>query len=96
MDNLALWSLVIGFISSTFIIPIIQQPRWSSAMRALITFGYSIVVGAGNAYFNGDFNLKDIASSVLVILVSSIAIYKGFAQPTGIAKAIEEKTAIGG
>jgi hypothetical protein len=86
--------MVIGFLSATFIIPIIQQPRWTVKMRALVTFAFSLLVGAGNAFFNGDFNLHDITQSVLVLLVSAVAIYKGFAQPTGIATAIEEKTAL--
>jgi biotin transporter BioY len=87
-----MWSLVIGFVSATFIIPILQQPHWSSRTRALLTFAYCIVVGIGNVFFQGEFDLKNLATSILLIFVSAIATYKGFSRPTGVAPAIETAT----
>lgn len=96
MTDLQMWELVVGFISATFVLPIIQQPRWSAKLRAGITFVYCIVVGLGTAYMAGAFkgvdDVKTGISAVLLLLVTSIASYKGFAKPIGVAPAIENAT----
>lgn len=96
MNDLQMWELVGGFLSATFVLPVIQQPRWSAALRALVTFAYSIVVGLMTAYLVGAFagvhDLRTGVSAILLMLVTSVASYKGFAQPTGIAPGIERAT----
>lgn len=104
MDDLTMWNLIIGFLSATFVLPVIQQPTWTAGRRAGVTFAYSIVVGLGTAFFTGAFDtVHDVragVTSVLLTLVAAIASYKGFAQPTGVAQAIESATspdvAVGG
>jgi len=99
MNDLQMWTLVVGFLSATFVLPIIQQPRWSPQIRSVVTFIYSIIVGIGTAYLTGAFDgvhdLRTGVSSVLLLLVVAIASYKGFAKPVGIAPAIEDATSIG-
>lgn len=96
LDDLAMWNLIVGFVSATFVLPVIQQPAWTTSRRAVVTFVYSIVVGLGTAYFTGAFaSINDVragVTSVLLTLVAAIASYKGFAQPTGVASAIESVT----
>jgi hypothetical protein len=96
MDDLTMWNLIVGFLSATFVLPVIQQPTWTSGRRAVVTFVYSIVVGLGTAFFTGAFDqLSDVragVTSVLLTMVAAIASYKGFAQPTGVAPAIEGAT----
>lgn len=100
MTDLAMWNLLVGFLSATFVLPVIQQPRWSAGQRAGVTFAYSIVVGLGVAFFTGAFDhVSDVRAgitSVLMTLIAAIASYKGFAQPTGVAAAIESATSPGG
>lgn len=100
MTDLQMWDLLVGFISATFILPIIQQPRWSNPMRAGVTFVYSIIVGAGIVYFTHGFHADGTArltiSSILLVLVSAISTYHGFARPTGIAPTVEVSTSPGG
>lgn len=91
MTNLAMWSLVVGFFLPP-VVAIIQQPKWSQTVRALVTFVVAVVAGAGTAYFNGDLNGKDWVTSTLVVLVAAISVYKGLYQPTGIAPKIEAAT----
>lgn len=99
MTDLQMWTLVVGFVSATLILPIIQQPRWSAGARAVVTFVYCVVAGLATAYFNGAFDgIRDVragVSAVLFTLVTAIASYKGFAQPTQIAPAIERATSPG-
>jgi len=97
--DLAMWNLIVGFISATVILPLIQQPTWTARTRAAVTFVYSVVAGLGTAYFTGAFDhFTDVRagiSSVLFTLVAAIGSYKGFAQPTGIAPALEAATSPG-
>lgn len=88
-----MWDLLAGFLSATFILPLIQQPRWSTRTRALVTFGWCVAIGLGAAYLTGRLdNLADVraaAGAVLLVFVGAITTYKGLAQPTGLAYTIE-------
>jgi hypothetical protein len=96
MNDLTMWNLIVGFISATFVLPIIQQPTWTAGVRAAVTFIYSIVIGLGTALFTGAFDsVHDVrtgVTSVLLTLIAAISSYKGFAKPTGVAGAIESAT----
>lgn len=96
MTDLQMWDLVVGFVSATLVLPVIQQPRWRQGTRALVTFLFCVVVGAVTAYLTGAFSsiheLRGAVSSVLMLLVTAIASYRGFAKPIGIAPAIEHAT----
>lgn len=94
MTNVMMWSLILGFLSSHFIIPLIQQPRWSTSTRSLVTFVFSIVIGFVNAWLNSQLNFADILTSILTLLVTSIAVYEGLAKQIGIAPAIERATEV--
>jgi hypothetical protein len=88
-----MWELVVGFLSATFVLPVIQQPRWSQGTRALVTFLYSVVVGLATAYLSGGFDgVHTGVTGVLTMLVTAVATYKGFAKPIGLAPAIEHAT----
>ncbi len=96
MTDLQMWGLVVGFVSATFVLPVIQQPAWSARRRAAVTFGYCVFAGLVTAYLTGSFdgvhNVRAGVSAVLFTLITAIASYKGFAQPTGVAPAIEAAT----
>lgn len=100
MNDLMMWNLIVGFLSATFVLPVIQQPSWSASRRAAVTFAYSVLVGLGVAFFTGAFShLDDVragVTSVLLTLIAAISSYKGFAQPAGVAPAIEAATSPGG
>lgn len=99
VGDLAMWNLIVGFLSATFVLPVIQQPGWSSKLRAFVTFVYSVIVGLGTAFFTGAFShLNDVhagITSVLLTLIAAISSYHGFAQPTGVAASIEAATSPG-
>lgn len=96
MTDLQMWELLVGFISATFVLPVIQQPKWTEKRRAAVTLAYSVVVGLVTAYLTGAFSgVHDVqagVSAVLLMLVSAVASYKGFAKPFGVAPAIEAAT----
>jgi hypothetical protein len=94
-----MWELIVGFLSATFVLPVIQQPRWTSKVRAGATFVYSVLVGSGTAYLTGAFSgvhdVRQGIAAVLLMLIAAISTYKGFAQPFGIAPALERATSVG-
>lgn len=95
MDELTMWSLIVGF-ASPLLIAVVQQPKWSNATRAVVTALIAVLLGLGTAYFNDMFSGQDIVGSVLVVLVSAITTYKGLWHPVGLAPAIENATSAGG
>lgn len=96
MTDLQMWELIGGFVSATLVLPVIQQPRWTSRTRAAVTFVYAVIVGLVTAYLTGAFegvhDVRTGVSSVLLLLVTAVASYRGFAKPTGIAPSIERAT----
>lgn len=96
MTDTELWSAAAGFLSSLFILPVIQQPRWSDRTRALVTLGWCVVVAAGTAYLTGQFTgVRDVRAwvgSFLAVFVTAIAAYRGFAKPSGLAPTLERVT----
>lgn len=98
LTDVGMWEVVVGFLSATFVLPVIQQPSWSERGRALVTFVWSVLVGLGTVFFTDGFRdvdtPREVAASILLVLVSAVASYHGFAKPTGIAPAIERATAL--
>lgn len=90
-NNLVMWTLIVGFFSP-IILALINRTAWTSARKAAVTFGWSVAVGAGIAYFADMFNGRDVVTAILLVLVVSITVYKGLWKPTGIAPAIEART----
>lgn len=96
MTDLQMWDLIWGFIGANFLLPIVQQPKWSTPVRAGVTFGFCLISGVVIAKLNGAFHdvhdLRSGMSSVILLLIATIGAYQGFGKPTGIAPAIERFT----
>lgn len=91
MDDLTMWSLVVGTLLPP-LISVIQQPTWPDWVRAVATAAIALVVGGLTAYFTGDLEGKTLVSSFLVVLVAAITTYKGFWKPTSVSPRIEAAT----
>jgi len=95
MTALQAWSAIIGFLAP-IVIAWIQQPKWPDWLRAVVTFLFCLLVGAGNVWLNGDLSSgTDWVSAVGIIFVSAITAFKGFWKPTGIADKMEATTSPG-
>lgn len=96
MTDTELWSAAAGFIGSMFVLPLIQQPRWSERVRALVTLVWCVVVAAVTAYLTGAFDGvrdgREWASASLAVFIAAIVSYKGFGKPTGLTGALERAT----
>ena len=92
-DNLVMWNLLVGFFIPP-VLAVIQQPGWSGAVRAMVTFIAccltAIVVIALDDTVSLEFDTWII--SALTILVTAISTYQSLWKPTGITPAIEGVT----
>ena len=89
------WNLIMAFVSATFILPVIQRPSFPMWLRSVITLVWSVLIGFVTVYFAGQWDATNLLQSVGLVFIGAIAVYKGFAQPTGIAPAIENATSPG-
>jgi hypothetical protein len=94
MSNLEMWSLLVGFFLP-LVIAAIQRASWSNPVRAAVAFVSCVVAGLGTVWLAGNFNTKDIVSSILVVLVTALATYKGLWKPSGVGPQIESATSPG-
>lgn len=87
----AMWAIIVGFLTPP-VLSIIQRPTWAQHWRAILTFVWCAVTGAITAYFASAFTGKSIITSILLVLVTAIATYKGLWKPTSISPKIETAT----
>jgi O-antigen/teichoic acid export membrane protein len=90
-----LWAAGLGFVLPP-VIAIVNQPRWSGAVRGLLMLAVAALVGLGTAYFNGDFDGKPIVTCMLLAAVAIGTSYYTVWKPSGIAPGIERATSTGG
>lgn len=95
MSNLEMWALVVGFFLPP-LLSVVLQAGWSAAMQSVVAFLACVVAGAGTAYFQGDLTGRRWVEAGLVILVTTIATYKGLWKPTRVAPLIEARTSRSG
>jgi len=87
-----MWAIIVGFFSP-IVLSVIQQPKWSERVQSIVAFVYSLIAGAITAYFSGAFDsVANAVTAILLVLVATIAFYKGFWKPTGVSPAIEGAT----
>lgn len=91
LDTPALWALAVGFFSPP-VVSVIQQRSWTPRRKALVAFGFYVIVATVGAYFAGLFNLPDIGRIALLIFLAAAASYQSLWKPTGVSPAIEEAT----
>lgn len=91
MTDAQMWALLVGF-AAPLLVAVVQRPGWSEGLRALVTAGFSVVAGTGTVWLTGSMDGRSVISSILLVLVTSIAAYKGLWKPTGVAPKIETAT----
>lgn len=94
MTNLAMWSMIVGFFLP-LLLAVVQQPRWPSYVRSIVMFLGCLVASAGTVILQGEFSGERWVESALLIIVTTIATYKGLWKPIEVAPAIEDATSPG-
>jgi len=90
-SNLMMWAVVVGFFMP-ILLAIVQQPGWSDPVRSIVMFVASIIAGAGTVYFEGKWDTTNLVTTILLVMVTAIATYKGLWKTTTIAPKIERAT----
>jgi hypothetical protein len=89
------WGLLLGVLTP-IATSIVQQPRWSSSVRAVIGAIVSVIVGVVTVLASGDISdTSTLLQTVAVTLVAAWSSYRGFWKPTGVAPVLETKTSPG-
>lgn len=94
LSNPELWAAALAVVLPP-IIAIVNQPRWSGAVKAIFALVVAAIVGLGTAYFNGDFNGRTIVSCILIAVIVIGTTYHTLWKPSGIAPGIERATSTG-
>lgn len=72
--NLALWSTIAGTLTP-FLVAFINQPKWSSYVRALMTVLVSVGIGAVTAAWEGRLDGTRWTTATLVVLAAAVGTY---------------------
>jgi len=96
VNNLEMWSLLVGAVLPPFV-AIIQQPQWPNWFRTAVAVASSIVVGFVTTWLTNDDVLweQPMVTSILMVLVAALTTYRNVWRSSGIAPAIEAKTSPG-
>ncbi|SFY52035.1 hypothetical protein [Streptomyces sp. F-1] len=94
LSNAELWAAGLGYALPP-IIAIVNQPRWSSAVKGLLMLVVAVLDGLGTAYFNDQFTGKTIVTCMLTAAIAIGVAYHTVWRPSGIAPGIEQATSTG-
>ena len=86
-----LWAAALAFVLPP-VIAIVNQPRWSGAVKGLLMLAVSALDGLGTAYFNDEFHGKRIVTCMLIAAIVIGTAYHTLWRPSGIAPSIERAT----
>lgn len=95
MTSLDMWNLIVGFVLPN-VIAVVQQPRWSDRVRALVTGAICVFAGIVTVVLSGghlDFG-RALVTSILTIGVAAVSFYKHFWKPIGVTPRVEKMTAL--
>jgi hypothetical protein len=87
--NLGLWSTVAGFLTP-LAVAVINQPRWSPFVRALLTVVFCVAVAAATTALEGKLDGDRWLTSSLLVLVAAITSYQTLWK--NVAPAVESAT----
>lgn len=88
MNDLQMWSLVVGTLAPT-LIAVLQQPWWPKWARTVVTALFCLVAGGVTAWLSGELTGRGVATAVLLVLVAALATYRSLWKPSGVTDAIE-------
>ncbi len=89
--NMMMWAVIVGFLASP-IISALNRQAWSSDLKAAATFAWCVIAALGTIYFTGQFDAKNLSTTILFTFFTAIGSYQGVWKPSGIAGKIEGKT----
>jgi hypothetical protein len=95
ISDAELWAAALAVVLPP-IIAIVNQPRWSGAIKGILMIVVATLDGLGTAYFNGEWHDRKIIACVLIAVIIIGTTYHTLWKPSGIAPGIEQATSTGG
>lgn len=89
--NLYMWSFVVATVMP-IITSLVISSTWSPQLKGVVSVIVSILLGAGTAYFAGQFDGVDATRAVLIIFFGGTFAHRQFWKPSGLGPAIEQAT----
>jgi hypothetical protein len=77
VPDLVMLSAVLGTVMPP-LVAIVQQPRWSPVLRALVVVAFSLAVGAGTAAVEGRLTGQRWTTSALIVGGAAVSAYRLF------------------
>lgn len=90
-SNAVMWAGMVGFLMP-LAISVIKQTWWPDWVKSVVAFACCFAAAVGTAYFNGNFDGRDVVTCFLVTFTIAMGSYYGFWKPTGIAPRLERAT----
>lgn len=89
-DNLTLYAALLGSVMPG-LIAAINRRRWAREVKAASAIVISVAVGAGTAYFSGNWDGSDVLRSILIVAFLGQIAYHQFWRPSGLADRLEAR-----
>jgi hypothetical protein len=97
MTTAASWGLILGVVTP-YLVAVINQARWNDKTRRAVALVISVLVGLGNALFNGevDFSATSAMASIAAVVIAAQTSYAHLLKPlpSGV-QTLEQITTIG-
>ncbi len=77
VPDLVMFSALVGTFMPV-LVAVIQQPRWSPIVRALVVVASSVAVGAGTAALEGTLTGQRWTTAALIVGTAAVAAYRMF------------------
>jgi hypothetical protein len=91
MSDLEMWSAVVAFFLP-LVISIAQRPNTPGTVRVVIMLVFCVLAALVTTWLQGDLTGGRWFHSLLVVVIATIAFYRGMWKQTGTTNVIERKT----
>lgn len=90
-NNIYLYSAIVAAIMPA-LQAMVNRQSWSSEAKGGAAIAVSVMLGAGTAFFSGNWDSTDITRSVLIVFFLGQVSYQTFWKPTRLGPMIEDAT----
>ena len=96
--DLSTVDIVIGFVGSMIVLPVIQQPKWSGTVRWWVTVAFCMFAAILSTAISGRLDgvdwhsVQSVAEAFVAVLGAAVVTYRSLGQPLGITPLVERAT----
>ncbi len=91
MNDLTMWSAIIGFVMPAAI-AFVNQARWSKPLKGVVAFMLCMIAAAVTVWIRGEFVTGAWLHSAVVVFFAAVGTYHTWWKPSGIGPTVEAAT----